>query len=75
MTAQEQFRALVEKNHAKLMEQLAEVVRLLAETAGTGALTQDAITQAEIVTHQMKGAAGSIGFPEMGGPPLRSMRI
>ena len=63
---QEQLRTLIERDHAKLMKQLADVVRLLTQTGEGSAVTQDAISQAESLTHQMKGAAGSIGFPEMG---------
>lgn len=54
MTMQEQLRALVHRNHAKLLEQLAAVVRLLTQTDESGAVTHEAITEAESLTHQMK---------------------
>ena len=66
MTVQEQLRALIRRNHAKLLEQMATVGCLLTPTEESGAVTLEAITEAENLTHQMKGAAGSIGFPEMG---------
>jgi HPt (histidine-containing phosphotransfer) domain-containing protein len=63
---QEQLRALIARNHAKLMQQLTVVHQLLAQTDANGALPQAVIAEMEGVTHQVKGAAGSIGFPEIG---------
>jgi HPt (histidine-containing phosphotransfer) domain-containing protein len=65
MTMQEQLRALIARNHAKLMQQLGVVSQLLAQTDASGALPQAVIAEMEGITHQMKGAAGSIGFPEI----------
>jgi HPt (histidine-containing phosphotransfer) domain-containing protein len=65
MTMQEQFRALVQRNHARLVEQSAAVGRLLTRIEEGGAVSE-ALTEAQSITHQMKGAAGSIGFPDMG---------
>jgi HPt (histidine-containing phosphotransfer) domain-containing protein len=62
---QEQLRALIARNHAKLMQQLAVVAHLLAQTDASGALPQAVIAEIESLIHQMKGAAGSIGFPEI----------
>lgn len=66
MTMQEQLRALIQTNHPKLLEQIATVDRLLTRTDAGGALSQALIIEAEGITHQVKGAAGSIGFPDMG---------
>lgn len=66
MTMQEQLRALIARNHAKLMQQLTVVHQLLAQTDANGALPQAVLAEMEGVTHQVKGAAGSIGFPEIG---------
>ena len=63
---QEQLRALIARNHAKLMQQLTVVHQLLAQTDANGALPQAVLAEMEGVTHQVKGAAGSIGFPEIG---------
>ena len=66
MTMEEQFRELVHRNHAKLLDQMATVGRLLGQTDEGGALSPALITEAESITHQMKGAAGSIGFSDLG---------
>jgi HPt (histidine-containing phosphotransfer) domain-containing protein len=66
MTMQEQLRALVERNHVKLIQQVAAVAQLLGQTDADGALPQIVIAQMEGLTHQLKGAAGSIGFPQIG---------
>jgi HPt (histidine-containing phosphotransfer) domain-containing protein len=65
MTMQEQIRALVHRNHAKLLEHSAIVGGLLTQIEAGGAVLE-ALTKAQNLTHQMKGAAGSIGFAEMG---------
>jgi hypothetical protein len=66
MTLQEQLRALIVTNHAKLMQQVALVAELLAKTDANGALPQSVVAEVEGLTHQVRGAAGSIGFPEIG---------
>lgn len=67
MTMQEQLRTLIERNHAKLLDQLATVTRLLGGSDG-GGTTLDAgrIVHAQSITHQLKGAAGTIGFGSIG---------
>ncbi len=66
MTMQEQLRALIERNHTKLLEQLATVTRLLAARDRADTFPPSPIIEAQGLTHQMKGAAGSIGFGKMG---------
>ncbi|HUU24076.1 MAG TPA: Hpt domain-containing protein [Methyloceanibacter sp.] len=66
MTMQEQLRVLIQRNCAKLVEQIVDVGRLLAQIEESGAVSEDLIAEAQGITHQMKGAAGSIGFGEMG---------
>jgi HPt (histidine-containing phosphotransfer) domain-containing protein len=66
MTTQEQLRALIERNHAKLLDQLATVKRLLAEREQGGTLDLGPIVAAQSLTHQLKGAAGTIGFGTLG---------
>lgn len=63
---QEQLRVLIQRNCAKLVEQIVDVGRLLAQIEESGAVSEDLIAEAQGITHQMKGAAGSIGFGEMG---------
>jgi HPt (histidine-containing phosphotransfer) domain-containing protein len=48
------------------MQQVAAVAQLLGQTDANGALPQSVIVEMEGLTHQLKGAAGSIGFPEIG---------
>jgi HPt (histidine-containing phosphotransfer) domain-containing protein len=62
MTLQEQLRALIERNHTKLLDQVATLTQLLAECDRSGKLGQAPIVEAQRLTHQMRGAAGSIGF-------------
>ncbi|MGZ5863680.1 MAG: Hpt domain-containing protein [Methyloceanibacter sp.] len=62
MTMQEQLRALIERNHTRLLDQLATVTRLLAAREQGGTLEPGPIVQAQSITHQLKGAAGTIGF-------------
>ncbi len=66
MTMQEQLRALIERNHTKLLDQLATVTRLLAEREQEGPLEPGPIVAAQSITHQLKGAAGTIGFGTIG---------
>jgi len=66
MTMQEQLRALIERNHTKLLDQLATVTRLLAEREQEGPLEPGPIVAAQSITHQLKGAAGTIGFGMIG---------
>jgi HPt (histidine-containing phosphotransfer) domain-containing protein len=66
MTMQEQLRTLIERNHAKLLDQLAAVTQLLAERDGGRTLDAGPIVRAQSITHQLKGAAGTIGFGSIG---------
>ncbi|HLO22082.1 MAG TPA: Hpt domain-containing protein [Methyloceanibacter sp.] len=62
MTMREQLRALIERNHTRLLDQLATVTRLLAAREQGGTLEPGPIVRAQNITHQLKGAAGTIGF-------------
>ncbi len=64
MTMQEQLRALVKRHLDHLVEQLATVTELLTPTGDTLPVTKAA--EAEAITHQIKGTAGSMGFDEIG---------
>ncbi|MGE5260603.1 MAG: hypothetical protein ACM3MH_06970 [Actinomycetota bacterium] len=66
MTLQDQLRVLIERNHTKLLEQVATLAQLLAERDREGNLELAPLIEAQRLTHQMRGAAGSIGFGEMG---------
>jgi len=62
MSVQEQLRALVHRHHANLAEQIASVDRLLTARDEEGHAPHDSIVEAQGITHQMKGTAGSMGF-------------
>ncbi len=63
MTMQEQLRALVERHLVHLVEQLATVTELLTPAGDT--LPVIKAVEAQAITHQIKGTAGSMGFPEI----------
>jgi HPt (histidine-containing phosphotransfer) domain-containing protein len=65
MTIQEQLRALVERHLAHLGGELAKVAVLLSPKGDTLPAAQAA--EAEAITHQLKGTAGSMGFPDISG--------
>ncbi len=65
MTMQEQLRALVVRHHANLLEQIAVVSRLLDEQDEHG-VARPRIEEAQGISHQLKGTAGSMGFPNVG---------
>jgi len=62
MTMQEQLRALVERHHANLAEQVAIVARLLGQDDEGSDVGVARVIEAQGLTHQMKGTAGSMGF-------------
>ncbi len=64
MTIDEQLRALVLRHHANLHEQIATVTRLLETRDAQGNATPCA-AEAQGITHQLKGTAGSMGFPNV----------
>jgi HPt (histidine-containing phosphotransfer) domain-containing protein len=66
MTMQEQLRALVERHHVNLVEQISTVRQLLTPPDSSGALPAVRVVEAESIMHQMKGTAGSMGFPDIG---------
>ncbi len=66
MTMQEQLRTLIERHLANLVEQLATVTRLLTPADGQGALPVAQVIEAQGITHQLKGTAGSMGFADIG---------
>ena len=66
MSIEEELRTLIERNYIKLLDQLATVTRLLDARDQGGSLGHGSIIEAQGLTHQMKGAAGTIGFGAMG---------
>jgi HPt (histidine-containing phosphotransfer) domain-containing protein len=66
MSIEEELRTLIERNYVKLLEQLASLTRLLDARDQRGGLGHGPIIEAQGLTHQMKGAAGTIGFGAMG---------
>jgi len=64
MTMQEQLRALVERHLVNLAEQLVTVTQLLTPADETLPVAQ--VVEAEAIMHQLKGTAGSMGFPDIG---------
>lgn len=66
MSIEEELRTLIERNYVKLLDQLATVTRLLDARDQGGSLAHGSIIEAQGLTHQMKGAAGTIGFGAMG---------
>jgi HPt (histidine-containing phosphotransfer) domain-containing protein len=61
---QEQLRALVVRHHANLFEQIAVISRLLDEQDEHGVGPR--VEEAQGISHQLKGTAGSMGFPDVG---------
>ena len=57
---------MIERHYLKLLDQLATVTRLLDARDQGGSLGHGSIIEAQGLTHQMKGAAGTIGFGAMG---------
>jgi HPt (histidine-containing phosphotransfer) domain-containing protein len=67
MNMQAQLRTLVERHHANFAEQLETVARLLQPAdEDSGAVPQARVVEAQAITHQMKGTAGSMGFAQVG---------
>jgi HPt (histidine-containing phosphotransfer) domain-containing protein len=62
---QEQLRALVVRHHANLLEQIAVISRLLDEQDEHGDACPR-VEEAQGISHQLKGTAGSMGFPDVG---------
>ena len=65
MTMQEQLRTLIERHLANLAEQLATVTGLLTPQDATGTVPVAQVVEAEGIMHQLKGTAGSMGFPDV----------
>jgi chemotaxis protein histidine kinase CheA len=61
---QDQLRALIERHLVHLADQLAAVAKLLTPAGETLPVAQ--VVEAEAIMHQLKGAAGSMGFAEIG---------
>jgi HPt (histidine-containing phosphotransfer) domain-containing protein len=65
MTVQEQLRALVERHLSHLGEDLATIGALLTPKGDTLPVAQ--VSEAEAITHQLKGTSGSMGLPDISG--------
>ena len=74
MSIEEELRTLIERNYVKLLDQLATLTRLLDARGQGGSLGHGSIIEAQGLTHQMKGAAGTIGLALWAPPPRPSMR-
>lgn len=66
MSVLEKLRSLVHKHHANFVAQVGAVDRLLNEQNAEGCVAHENVAKAQEITHQMKGTAGSMGFPELG---------
>ncbi len=66
MTMQEQLRVLVERHLVNLAGQLATVTELLTANGEGETLPVAKAVEAEEITHQVKGTAGSMGFADIG---------
>jgi HPt (histidine-containing phosphotransfer) domain-containing protein len=66
VSVQEQLRQLVHAHHSNFAKQLVSVERLLHSGDETGLVPAEQIADAQALSHQMKGTAGSMGFPIVG---------
>ena len=64
MTMQEQLRALVERHHANILEQIAELGRLL-RAGGAPCEAGRSLERAQSLSYQISGTAASMGFTEL----------
>lgn len=66
MTIEDRLRTLIRMHHANFALQLVAVDQLLSCLDQDGCLDSRHIAEAQHLTHQMKGAAGSMGFADVG---------
>lgn len=64
-TMQDQLRALVREHHGNLLKQIDRLGQVLSSISVPDASSADAIAEAKALTHQIKGAGGSIGFQDV----------
>jgi len=64
-TMQDQLRALVREHHGNLLKQIDRLGQLLSSISVPDAGCAEAIAEAKALTHQIKGAGGSIGFQDV----------
>jgi len=65
MTAQEQMRDLLRRYCTKLFGQLEILDQLLSQSCGIDAPSQVPLTEAQNITHEMRGTSGSLGFSDI----------
>ena len=65
MTVQEQMRDILKRYCLKLLDQIEILDRLLTQSGGIGNQCSATLASARIVTHEMKGTGGSLGFPDI----------
>jgi HPt (histidine-containing phosphotransfer) domain-containing protein len=66
LSLQEQLRGLVRTHHSNFAKQIVAVDQLLVSGDANGVVPTEQIVDAQALTHQMKGTAGSMGFPVVG---------
>lgn len=64
MTVQQQVRDLLERYCARLFDQIEILDEMLSNPSGSGA-PSSTILEAREITHEMRGTAGSLGFPDI----------
>jgi HPt (histidine-containing phosphotransfer) domain-containing protein len=65
VTVQEQVRDLLKRYCAKLPGQIEILDQLLTHNCGVDVQWSAPLARAEIITHEMKGTGGSLGFPDI----------
>jgi HPt (histidine-containing phosphotransfer) domain-containing protein len=66
MTVQQQLRDLLQRYCVRLSGQL-EILDEVLSTGSSGGAALSAIAEAREMAHEMKGTAGSLGFPDISG--------
>jgi HPt (histidine-containing phosphotransfer) domain-containing protein len=65
MTIQHQVRDLLKRYCTRLFDQIESLDRLLLQNRDDDAESSASIVEAENITHEMKGTAGSLGFSDI----------
>ena len=65
MTVQKQMRDLLNRHCTNLLDQVEMVGQLLSQSCDVGTQSPTPIAQAQNITHQIIGATGSMGFPDV----------
>jgi HPt (histidine-containing phosphotransfer) domain-containing protein len=65
MTVQEQMRDLLKRYCTRLFGQLETLDQLLSQSCGIDTHSSAPLTEAQNITHEMKGTSGSLGFSDI----------